>query len=100
MDNSVIDITMEPVIKIEPIEQHVIDVIRKLRRSKNMRQEDLANIINTSTSFVGNVENVRNPAKYNLKHINAISEYFGLSPKYFLPDSSMQGENQKTTKLV
>ena len=95
MDNSLINILMEPVIKIEPIEQHVIDVIRKLRRSKKMRQEDLANIINTSTSFVGNVENERNPAKYNLKHINAISDYFGLSPKYFLPDSSLHGLNEK-----
>jgi len=100
VDNSLINILMEPVIKIEPIEQHVIDVIRKLRRSKKMRQEDLANIINTSTSFVGNVENVRNPAKYNLKHINAISDYFGLSPKYFLPDSSLQGIKEKTTRVI
>jgi transcriptional regulator with XRE-family HTH domain len=80
---------MKATVRIDPIEQHVIDIVRKLRRNKRMRQRDLARILNTSSSFIGNVENGRNPAKYNLKHIGRLAEYFELSPRYFLPDYSM-----------
>jgi transcriptional regulator with XRE-family HTH domain len=71
---------------LDPIEQHVIDKVIKLRKDSKMRQQDIASILHTTTSFVGNVENNRNQAKYNLKHINVLADYFGLSPKYFLPD--------------
>jgi transcriptional regulator with XRE-family HTH domain len=77
---------MKATLRIDPMEQHVIDIVRKLRRNKRMRQQDLAKILNTSSSFVGNVENARNPAKYNLKHISRLAEYFDLSPRYFLPE--------------
>lgn len=73
-------------VKLDPIEQHVIDKVIKLRKDSKMRQQDIAVILHTTTSFVGNVENNRNQAKYNLKHINVLADYFGLSPKYFLPD--------------
>ncbi|MET1054711.1 MAG: helix-turn-helix transcriptional regulator [Pedobacter sp.] len=80
---------MKANLRIDPIEQHVIDIVRKLRRTKRMRQQDLAKILNTSSSFIGNVENGRNPAKYNLKHISRLAEHFDLSPRYFLPENSM-----------
>lgn len=80
---------MKGKVKIDPIEQHVIDIVRKLRRNKRMRQQDLASILNTSSSFIGNVENGKNPAKYNLKHISRLAEYFELSPRYFLPEYSL-----------
>lgn len=72
--------------KIDPIEQHVIDEIRKLRLVHHLRQKDIATIIKTTTSFVGNVENTGNPAKYNLKHINLLADYFKVSPKFFFPE--------------
>ena len=77
---------MREKIKIDAIEQHVIDCVRKLRKGSGLRQRDLANILETSASFIGNVENVQNPAKYNLKHISRLATYFEVSPKYFLPD--------------
>jgi len=74
---------------IDPIEQHVIDLIIKLRLSNKLRQCDISKIINVTPSFVGNVENKNNPAKYNLKHINMLANYFNLSPKSFMPDKVM-----------
>lgn len=85
----IIDLKMKGKAKIDPIEQHVIDFVRKLRRNKRMRQQDLASILNTSSSFIGNVENGRNPAKYNLKHISKLAEHFNLSPRFFLPENSL-----------
>jgi len=74
---------------IDPIEQHVIDLIIKLRLTNKLRQSDISKIINVTPSFVGNVENKNNPAKYNLKHINMLANYFNLSPKSFMPDKVM-----------
>jgi transcriptional regulator with XRE-family HTH domain len=67
------------------IEQYVIDYIYKLRIDRKLTQEDLATILGVSTSFIGNVETKKNPAKYNLKHIRIFAEYFELSPQVFLP---------------
>jgi transcriptional regulator with XRE-family HTH domain len=70
---------------IHPMEQYVIDSILKIRREKGLSQADIAKIINTTPSFVGNVENARSPAKYNLKHIYLIAMYLNISPQVFLP---------------
>ena len=60
-----------------------------LRADKKLRQEDIAYIIGVKASFIGNVENSSNPAKYNLKHINVFADHFGLSPKDFLPSTAL-----------
>ena len=74
---------------ITPIEQYAIDVVTKLRREHKLRQKDIAKIIDASASFVGNVENIYNASKYNLKHINSLADYFQLSPKAFVPDNAL-----------
>jgi len=84
---------MEGKVKLDLIEQHVIDFVRKLRADKKLRQEDIAYIIGVKASFIGNVENIGNPAKYNLKHINVFADHFGLSPKDFLPTSALIEKN-------
>jgi transcriptional regulator with XRE-family HTH domain len=85
---------MKEKVKIDPIEQHVIDIVRKLRRNKRLRQRDLAKILNTSSSFIGNVENGHNPAKYNLKHISRLAEHFELSPRFFLPEYNLSAKKE------
>ncbi|HEY0174733.1 MAG TPA: helix-turn-helix transcriptional regulator [Pedobacter sp.] len=71
---------------IDPIEQHVIQKTLKLRKEHHLTQQDIAEILNTSASFIGNVENNCSSAKYNLMHISRLAQYFGVSPKFFLPD--------------
>jgi len=70
---------------LEAIEQYVIDFVRELRTERNLRQEDIAYILDVKPSFIGNVESTSNIAKYNLKHINKLADHFGLSPQDFLP---------------
>jgi transcriptional regulator with XRE-family HTH domain len=70
---------------MKPIEQHVIDTVIKLRLEKKLKQKDIAEILQVSLSFIGNVENPNNPAKYNLNHISQLAEFFELSPHQFLP---------------
>lgn len=70
---------------IRPIDQYVIDFVRKLRIENSLSQKELANILGVSKSFVSNVESSNHRAKYNVAHINILAHYFELSPREFLP---------------
>lgn len=73
---------------ITPIDQYVIDYIRDLRTKKGLSQEDIGAIIGLSKSYISDIESPNRRAKYNLKHINALADYFGMSPQSFLPKKS------------
>jgi Predicted transcriptional regulators len=68
------------------IELYVINAVRSRRLEQKMSQATLAYCINVSRGFVGDVENPKMPAKYNLNHLNEIAKVFNCSPKEFLPD--------------
>ena len=74
---------------LEPIEQYVIDTVRKMRIEKNVSQKELAYSLNLSIGFIGDVESPKSRAKYNLVHINRLAEYFECSPKDFLPKTPL-----------
>ncbi|RZK34813.1 MAG: XRE family transcriptional regulator [Pedobacter sp.] len=73
--------------KLSIIEQYVIDFVIKLRDKHNLSQEDIANILGVKRTFVTNVESPKNRAKYNLSHIEKLSDHFGISPREFLPQN-------------
>lgn len=70
---------------ISLIDQHVIDFVTKLREDKNLTKQDIANIISVDRSFISHIERGNPDAKYSLEHINALADYFNLSPKDFMP---------------
>lgn len=79
-------------ISLEPIEQYVIDTVRKMRLDKNISQKELAYSLNLSIGFIGDVESSKSRAKYNISHINKLAEYFECSPKDFLPQDPFREE--------
>jgi len=72
------------------LEQYVINVSIKLRKEHKLTQQDIAKILNTGNAFIGNVENVKRPAKYNLRHINLLAEHFKVSPTDFFPEKAFK----------
>lgn len=66
------------------LEQKLINVIFKMRKARGLTQSDIAKILQVSTSFVGNVENVNNPAKYNLRHMELVASHFKIEPHLLL----------------
>lgn len=86
---SLLVIIMKIKIKVSPFEQYTIDFIRRLRVETKTSQGDLASILNVSKSFIGNIENRKANAKYNLKHINMLAEHFNISPRELIPAISM-----------
>jgi len=67
------------------IEQYVIEKVKEIRISKGISQAKLAHLIDLSVGFIGNVENPRHIAKYNLNHLNSISKALDVDFKDFFP---------------
>ena len=80
---------MQKDIYISEIDQYVIDFVIKLRDKHNLKQEDIANVLNVKRTFITNIESPKNRAKYNLSHIDKLADHFGLSPRDFLPEESL-----------
>jgi transcriptional regulator with XRE-family HTH domain len=76
---------------LEPIEQHVIDTVRRMRVEMGYSQKELAFMLDLSIGFIGDVESSKGRAKYNLSHINKLAEVFECSPKDFLPEKPLTG---------
>ncbi len=71
------------------IEQHVINVVRKKRISMGISQKELAFLLEVSVGFIGDIENPRYRAKYNLNHLNELAKILDCSPKDFLPEKGL-----------
>ncbi|MCH3923439.1 MAG: helix-turn-helix domain-containing protein [Bacteroidales bacterium] len=71
------------------IELYVIDKVKDLRHRENMSQIELSNRMGVATGFVGKVESSTSLSKYNLNHINKISEIFDISPRELLPEKHL-----------
>lgn len=67
------------------IEQYVIKRVKEIRIEKGVSQAKLAHLIDLSVGFVGNVENPKHVAKWNLNHLEKIAKVLGVSMREFLP---------------
>lgn len=72
------------------IEEYVIDEVRKRRIEMGISQAALADYINVSRGFIGDVENPKRRAKYNLHLINEIAKVLKCSPRDFLPPEPLE----------
>jgi len=71
------------------IEQYVIDKVKEIRTSKGISQAKLAHMMDLSVGFIGNVENPKHIAKYNLNHLNRISKELNVDFKDFFPEKAI-----------
>jgi citrate lyase synthetase len=53
---------------------------------KKIFQRELAYALEVSLGFIGDEENPKYRAKYNLNHINELAKILECSPKDFLPE--------------
>jgi len=65
-------------IKIAPVEQYIIDQVRKIRISLNITAESLSTKVSPSGSvaFIGNIESSVTPTTYTDHHLNIIARIF------------------------
>jgi len=64
----------------------IVNKVKELRLEKNISQAVLAIKLEVSDAFIGQIENPKHRAKYNVAHLNKLAQIFNCSPKDFLPD--------------
>jgi len=74
------------------IDQFVIDKVREMRMKQGISQSELANYIDLSRGFIGDIENPHHRAKYNLNHLNKIAIALDCSIRDFLPEKYLETE--------
>jgi transcriptional regulator with XRE-family HTH domain len=68
------------------IEKFVIEKVRARRIELKLSQAALAQLLDVSEGFIGNVENPKYPEKYNLRHLNDLAKILKCSPRDFMPE--------------
>lgn len=74
---------------LTPIEQYVVDQVKRKRIERGLSQKDLAYEMEKSLGFIGDIENPKERAKYNLNHLNELAKVFKCSPREFLPEKPL-----------
>lgn len=67
------------------IDKYVIDKIKSKREELNIPQSVLAEIIGSSKSFIGHIENKNSHLRYSATQIFQIAKYFGCSLSDIFP---------------
>jgi transcriptional regulator with XRE-family HTH domain len=64
----------------------VINRVKEIREAKGFTQDDLAEFLDTSPGYIGQVESPATRSKYNLNHLNRLALEMKCSPRDFLPE--------------
>lgn len=75
-------------------QQTVIHRIKSIRESKNITQLAFAKLLDISPGQMGNIDSYKQPHKYTIKQLLAISDYLGVSIEDILfPDEDHSSEH-------
>lgn len=71
------------------LDLYIVNKVKQLRLENNMSQAVLAIKLEVSDAFIGQIENPKHRAKYNIAHINKLAKIFECSPRDFLPEKPL-----------
>jgi len=71
------------------LDTFIIKVVKEMRVSRKISQEDIAFHLGVTPSYIGQIESPKYRAKYNLYHLNSLAVLFDCSPKDFLPEKPL-----------
>jgi transcriptional regulator with XRE-family HTH domain len=68
----------------------VINLVKAAREEKGMPQDKLAEFLDVTRGYIGQIESPTTRAKYNLNQLNRIAFEMKCSPKAFIPDKAFE----------
>jgi transcriptional regulator with XRE-family HTH domain len=71
----------------------VIRLVKAYRVAHDLTQDDLAEILDVSRGYIGQIESPSSRSKYNLNQLNRLAYEWKCSPRIFLPE---KGSEEKT----
>ena len=79
--------------KKEKIDLFVIESVKKRRKELNLTQEQLADEVGFSNTFINERES--GIKRYNISHLNKLAIALNCSPKDFLPNEPFKEDAKK-----
>ncbi len=80
------------------LEDYIIQAVKRMRIRNNLSQQELADYIDVSQSFIRDCENPKRRAKYNVNHLNELAKVFKCSFSDFFPEHPFE-DNGKTISI-
>lgn len=77
---------------ISEIDLFVINKVREMRVGKNISQVNLSILMGLAEGAVGKIENTRERAKFNIRHLNLLAKALKCSPRDFLPEKPLKND--------
>ena len=84
---------------ISEIDLYVINKVRELREP-NTSQVQLSILLGLAEGAVGKIENPKERAKYNIRHLNLLAKSLKCSPRDLLPEKPLKNDIVKVTFKV
>lgn len=72
------------------IQKHVSLKVKEFRETTGLTQEQFAERLHRSRTFISNRENLNSSEAFSLEFLNEIANEFEISPKFFMPDKGLK----------
>jgi transcriptional regulator with XRE-family HTH domain len=82
---------------ISEIDFYIINRVRELREAEEISQVDLSIAMELTEGAIGKIENPKERAKYNIRHLNLLAKALNCSPRDLLPDKPLANDMVKIT---
>jgi transcriptional regulator with XRE-family HTH domain len=76
-------------VTVSPIDEFVIDQIKRRRVARQLSKAGLAKLVGISASYIGRVENPATPDRYSLQRINDLARALDCSVHDLLPETTI-----------
>lgn len=80
-------------LKKNKFELEVVLRVKERREQLGLSQSNIADVLDVSRGFIGQIETPGNPSVYNLWQLNLLAAEMKCSPRDFLPDKAMEEKN-------
>lgn len=81
------------------LEDYIIQAVKRMRIRNNLSQQELADYIDVSKSFIRDCENPKRRAKYNINHLNELAKVFRCSFADFFPNKPFENNGKNSSDL-
>lgn len=71
------------------IEEVIVQNTVALRKKRKKTQRDIANVLNVTAGYIGQVESLKSPSMYSYDQLNELAKFFECSPKDFMPERAV-----------
>jgi transcriptional regulator with XRE-family HTH domain len=76
-------------LKKNKFELEVVRLVKEKREELGLSQSKIADILDVSRGFIGQIETPGNPSVYNLWQLNLLAAEMKCSPRDFIPENAI-----------